>query len=327
MVDQATVRQKAKEIVAREDVKCLLGWRKGTFGYRVSPYWVESPEDAEELIFSPFCSPNLTNYLTLEEKLPLPKGEEPDKRKTALLVKGCDSKAAVQLLTEKGIEREQIILLGVPCRGVIDQRKLEEKYPEGSAGVDAEWNENKIKLNFPDGVKELDREELLADNCLYCRHPNPVLADETLGKEVEAWGDGNDPCVEELEQSSPEDKWAFWEKEFSRCLRCYSCRNACPMCYCEDCVLDRLNPTLVYRSVNYSENTAFHIARAFHLVGRCVSCGECERVCPAGIPLGRLNQKLVKEVREKYGFEAGTDPEAVPFQASYNPQDQEDFIL
>jgi len=327
LVEQTTIRQKAKEIVAREDVRHLIGWRKGTFGYRVSPYWVETPEDAEELIFSPLCSPNLTNYLTLEEKLPLPKGEEPDRRKTALLVKGCDSRAAVQLLAEKGIEREQVVLVGLPCQGVIDQLKLEEKYPEGSSGVNAEWNGETIRFTFPDGEKEFAREEILADDCLSCRYPNPVLADEMLGEEVEAWSDGKNAGVEELEKASVADRWAFWEKEFSRCLRCYACRNVCTMCYCEDCILERLNPNWMFRSVNHSENTAFHIARAFHLVGRCVSCGECERVCPAGIPLGKLNQKLVKEVREQYGFEAGVDPESIPFQASYNPQDQEDFIL
>ncbi|URW87892.1 4Fe-4S dicluster domain-containing protein [Blautia wexlerae] len=28
----------------------------------------------------------------------------------------------------------------------------------------------------------------------------------------------------------------------------------------------------------------FHIIRAFHVAGRCTDCGECDRVCPQGIP-------------------------------------------
>ncbi len=327
MVDLETIRKKAKEIVSREDVKHLIGWRKGTFGYRVTPYWVEAPEDAEELVYSPLCNTNLATSLTLAEKLPLPKGQEPDRRKTALLVRGCDSRAVVQLLTERGVDREQVVLLGLPCRGVVDLRKLKDSYPEDNEVADAEWKEDKIVLNVSGEKKEIPREEVLDDHCLVCRYPNPVEADETLGEKVEPWAEESHPGVEELENASFDKRWDFWEKEFERCIRCYACRNACPMCYCEDCILDRLNPTWIYRSNNYSENTAFHIARAFHLVGRCVSCGACERVCPAGIPLGKINQKLVKEVREKYEFEPGTDPEGVPFQASYNPQDQEDFIL
>ena len=92
-------------------------------------------------------------------------------------------------------------------------------------------------------------------------------------------------------------------------------------------MVEQLSPQWVRRSVNTSENSAWNILRAFHLAGRCIGCGECQRVCPMDIPLMEINKKLEKDVKELFDYEAGIDSEAEPLLAAFKPDDPEDFVI
>jgi Fe-S oxidoreductase len=134
------------------------------------------------------------------------------------------------------------------------------------------------------------------------------------------------PGVDELLAAAPEDRMAFWSAEFDRCVRCYACRQACPLCYCPQCIADKNRPQEIDSSPTVQGNYAWHVARAFHLAGRCVGCGECSRACPAAIPLGLLNTVLARAAVKEFGYRSGAERGVEPLVGRYRLDDREEFI-
>ena len=137
----------------------------------------------------------------------------------------------------------------------------------------------------------------------------------------------NDPLIAKLEAMSPKERFAFWEGEFARCIKCYACRQACPMCYCRRCVVDNNQPQWVNTSSHTLGNFEWNIVRAFHLAGRCVGCGNCDRACPVNIPLRLLNTRMAQEVLTSFDHVAGMSDKQPPVLASFKKDDSETFIL
>jgi len=318
------MREEVKNLLSRDDVAYAIGYEKGTYGFRVAPVFAYAPEDANSFIFSPLCTHNLTVYPLLEEKLPLPRGKTAKKQKVVVIVKGCDSKSIVQIVQEKGIEREDVIIIGIPCTGIIDPRKIDAMFPNSEG--DVEEKDGAFVITIDGKTHEIPKDELVLEKCKRCEHPNPVIYDILLGDKVEAKTEEYRD-IKAFEEKSLAEKWTYWEERLNQCIRCYACRNACPLCYCKECTADHLNPQWIRRSVNLSENTAWNLLRAFHHAGRCIDCGECERVCPMNLPLTELNRKVEKDVKEMFGYVPGIDPEEKPLLVSFKPNDPEDFIL
>lgn len=342
MVNIDDLKAEAKRVLAAGKVKSIIGYERPDGAERANPVFVKTPEDADKLVWDPTCYHNLVRFI-VDEKRRKSKQKSPDPRPVGVVVKGCDSRAVVVLLQEKFIERMDVYLIGVSCEstGVIDERKLARK-TGGRPVRKVDFGDKKNYLVTTDGgVLDIPAEEIMADRCLECIAPVPVVSDHLLGEKPQRAVAQPFQSVQEMEALPTEGKWNFWEEQLRKCLRCYACRSVCPMCYCDECVVDTINFAVtpdttaeeksqrvkwLEKSPIDSENVLYHLVRAIHLAGRCIDCGECERACPVNIPLRMLNKKMEKEAKEMFGYDVGFDADKPALISCFLDEDPGDFI-
>ncbi len=311
---QQKLREKAKELLTNKEVDLIIGFSDWTLPLRTTPIFTRTPDGAENLVWNSFCENNLTTYLHKFSRL-----------KVGVVVKGCDARSVTALSLEKRFPNHRPLLIGVPCQRMVDRKKV-KKTVKGEILKAVEQGEL-LLIKGEDFEVTLKRDDFLYSVCQVCTHRTPLQADFLIGDPVEESPlVDQHPDMTEFEGKSPEERWRSFEKEVSRCIRCYACREACPMCYCAECFVDSSRPKWIEKSLSSSDLTFYHMVRAYHQTGRCSACGACERACPMDIRLTHLTQKLNQEVKDLYGFETGIQPDLPPPLSTFNPEDEQEFI-
>jgi coenzyme F420-reducing hydrogenase delta subunit/ferredoxin len=289
-----SLRQVARQLLENGDVSCVIGYEVGPRGV-TRPAFIHGPDQVDRLVWNRYCHHNLTTYL--RQKLKALNGghqtgeKVEEQKRIAVVVKPCDSRTINVLIGENQLHRDQVHVIGMVCDGI---------FSRGKSGQEDEGPSSRAALQ---------------DNCRQCQHTRPLVYDMLIGEPpVQARVPQQDQrTMLELKQASPADRSNFWLEQFDRCIRCYACRQACPICNCPTCLYERDDSLWVGMGTGLNEKRAFHLGRAYHLAGRCIDCHECENACPVGVPISLLNQLVAQEIEEQFAYRAGEHPGTSPF--------------
>ncbi|MFW6080311.1 MAG: 4Fe-4S dicluster domain-containing protein [Desulfosalsimonas sp.] len=276
----------------------------------------------------------------------------------AAVLRPCEIRAFIELVKLNQGRTGNLTIIGTDCPGALQNSELftfMEKHGQGAADAF-------IDSSFPENGEYADCPEL-APACRTCIRPTPEGADlevglfgllpgdriqvysrtprgeeilEAIGAEPAEPHPGRKDAIESLvsrrtkarremaeKTSSETDTLEKLEQYFSRCINCYNCRTACPVCYCRQCVFEtdacEHEPAKYMKwagrkgGLKMPEDTLFyHLTRMAHMSTACVGCGQCSNVCPSGIAVSELFVSVGEKTQAAFDYVAGRSIDEPP---------------
>ena len=326
---ETNLREVARGLLKDKKVDVIIGYKKGTLPLLSQPIIIDKEEDVDKLIWNNMCYVNLAKYLV--PRVPKFVDSERGNLKVGVVSKGCVGRALIHLASENKINLDEIKIIGIPCNGVVNKQRIEMEIGEKEI-LEVSVSGNKVIVKGKDFEKEFHYDEYMNELCKGCKIRKPPIVSkapdlcvgecEEYAKIVDEFTD-----IEEFDSKTAEEKWENITEALSVCTRCYACREACPMCYCNLCFVDQNKPVWFGKTTDLPDIIVYHLIRAMHMAGRCVACGTCSLVCPMGIDLNIINRKLEKIVKERFDFTSGLDPDILPPMVDFKMEDAQEFML
>ena len=203
---------RAKELLADGTVARVLGWKAGDLPYNPEPAYFETEEELKDFVYNGFCGANLSKYMIEASKLD---------GKTMVCLKPCDTYSFNQLIKEHRVDRDKAYIVGVGCKGKLDIERIKKqgiKGIESIEGAEITDEAESLKIQTIYGEKTLAYADAMLERCHVCKGKDHMIFDEQIGESKDTKDAERFDEVAKIEAMSPEEKFAFFRKQFEDAL-------------------------------------------------------------------------------------------------------------
>jgi formate dehydrogenase subunit beta len=331
-----------KHLLASGKIQTLLVQQNMPSKKVAFPMLISDPKKLHADVIAPILPASTAAIISKITKVQSPT------KPVGVVMRACQIRALVELVKLNQVNLTNIIIIGVDCPGTFPINTYVE-FPEKKSPTQF--------LLDSISQKSDDVEKYLRSACRVCKDPIPINADLIIGlygtdiekeilieahtetgkdllKEVpledEKEGKAREKAVKDIREEKTKKRGAFLkEKEgiqgiekiaefFEKCVNCHNCRQACPICYCKECLFD----SAVFDAEGYkfqrraevkglmkmpNDALLFQLGRMNHMILSCVECGLCEQACPNSIPLMDVFIPVAENAQKEFEYYPGKE--------------------